>query len=77
MSKHCANLLFYQLPSIYMQAIEEVFTLYFTAIEKNYIMMITDSFRIPLHIFIGYLLIVKWKWDLFGCAMTTNLVFLV
>jgi Na+-driven multidrug efflux pump len=40
-------------------------------------MMFIDVGRIPLHILIGYYLIVEYKMDLFGCALTTNLVYLI
>lgn len=74
-SLYAGRLLKYQLPGIYMQAIDEALALFFTALEKNYIMLIIDSFRIPLHLGLLYLFMVKFDLELLGCAMAVNLVY--
>jgi multidrug resistance protein, MATE family len=74
-SLYAGRLLRYQLPGIYMQAIDEALALFFTALEKNYIMLIIDSFRIPMHLALLYIFVVKLDWEIFGCAMAVNLVY--
>jgi hypothetical protein len=38
-------------------------------------MLIIDSFRIPAHLIICYFFVVKLDWEIFGCAMTINVVY--
>ena len=76
-SLYAGRLLRYQLPGIYMQAIDEALTLFFTALEKNYIMLIIDSFRIPAHLILLYVFVVKLDLEIFGCAMAVNVVFFI
>lgn len=74
-SLFAGRLLFYQLPGIYMQSFDEAFQLFFLAMGKNFMMLLIDLCRIPLHCLIAYFLIVKMDLELFGCAMTVNLVY--
>lgn len=58
-----------------MQSFDEAFQLFFLALGKNQMMLIIDLCRIPLHCLLAYVLIVQMNLELFGCAMTVNLVY--
>ena len=74
-SLFAGRLLFYQIPGIWMQSFDEAFQLFFLALGKNDMMMLIDLCRIPLHCLLAYILIVRMQLELFGCAMTVNLVY--
>jgi Na+-driven multidrug efflux pump len=65
------------MPGIYLQAFDEVFSLFFSAMEKNHIMLMIDIVKLPLQFLICYLFICVWNLDLLGCALAFNLSFVV
>lgn len=58
-----------------MQSYDEVICLYFSAMEKNHIMMWVDFLKLPLQLVLSVFFICYLEWDLVGCACAFNLAF--
>ena len=69
--------LFYLLPALYMQCLDETLYMYFTALEKTTMLLIMDLGKIPLHYFVCHIFVVKMELGVLGVALAMNVVFFV